>query len=586
MTDKRIGYILIILLISLHYISISGIYLQFTKDILPAGDPFTYTIGFFNLLDLAHLDFWSALGRAFTANWYWLLNILTVIFSPILIKEAFSISIVNFVMWTFASISLFKLGSYLKLGFVFSFLATFLIWFFPINFGFLDYASIPVLGLDSIFIAAVQVALFFTIIYSLDPTNLKNSLIAGISVGVAVWGRGNSLPVVGMIIFVPLLFILYRLWKREDRRLVIGSLTLFTLICIAFMTIFFILQGRGIFAYYNHHMHFVTRHIWSIHDAMPYLKNIPGFFFWRDENSLLTILISISFHFLSILSLVVGFSSRRKSKLLNNLYIICITGAFIYFSTYFINIILFTDPHMNIYNCLLIYAPMRIGIAISLFTLFATFMVSKNISIRPWVIIPASVLFILYGVILTKHNIPTRPHGAPTATKVEAVSKNIEDILEGRTLSMLWYQYYNPRIFSYYRIKNNLPDIKYYRNKYHDEIWLQYDYSESKRLKVREEIKKHFEEASFIVLPEYVNYYDSHFATAFAKMSDEFAKYLNSQNSKQFFVRAILYEADNRRLLIIQRKNEAKGSGEPLKLPYGPSSKPIKEDYGQKVIRY
>src|SRR3990167_3023477 len=578
------GYILILLYVALHYISISGIYLQFTRDVLPSGDPFTYTVGFFNLLDLARKDFWEALHRAFTSNWYWLINIQTVLFSPILIKEPFSIAIVNYIMWALASISMFRLCRLIELDFVFSFLATFLIWFFPINFGFLDYTSMPVLGLDSIFFAALQMALFNTFIYALDPQKLKNAIIAGLSFGIAVWGRGNSLIVVGMTIFLPILVVFIQLLKTRRKQLIIPFF-MFAIISIAMTSIYFILQGGGIVGYYGHHANFVTRHAWNVHDAMPYFNNLPGFFIWRDENSVPTILITILLHIMTVVSLVMSFKNRKKSKLYSTLYFICVTGVFIYVTTYIINIIFFTDPLMTIYNCLLIYAPMRIGITLSLFTLLATLVLNRKILLKPWLLILGFIFFISYGIIFTKHNTP-KAIFPPFASKVEAVAKNIDEILEGKSLSMFWYQSYSPRILNYYRVKNSQPEINFYMNRYYNDIWQQYDYSESKRLKVREELKNHFEEASIILIPEYVDYFNSHFATAFAVMKDEFPKYLNSSASKQFVVRGVLQDRDGMRLLLLQRKTEAKGRGEPLKLPYGLSTDAIKVDYGEKVIRF
>jgi len=89
--DGRFGYLMLVLFVLVLYIATIGIYLNFNNTVLPGGDPFTYTTGFFNLLDQAHSNFWSGIKMAFAANWYWLINIMIVFFSPIIVKEPFSI---------------------------------------------------------------------------------------------------------------------------------------------------------------------------------------------------------------------------------------------------------------------------------------------------------------------------------------------------------------------------------------------------------------------------------------------------------------------------------------------------------------
>ena len=584
------GYLIIALYVLLLYITTISAYLHFTNTVLPKGDPFTYTNGFFVLLDYAHDDFWLAIEKAFVSNWYWLINIMVVIISPILIKEPFSLSLVNILMFGLATCSFYRLARYFKFGMGLSFILSIILWLYPINYGFLTYESVPVLGLDAMFTGILYVALANMIIYALEPEKTRNALLAGISVGLAVWGRGNSLPVVFMVILGPLLVLTYKIWQKRELQLVQKFIS-FVAISLSMSIIFYLIQWGPITTYYTAHKAFVTRHQLNIVDILPYIKNIPGFFFWRSEDSITTISISWISHIFVLFSLYISF--RQNKNIVRNdvrraIKIISATGVFIYFSTYFINIILFTDPHMTIYNALLIYTPMRLGMTLSIFSLIVVLVETKKIIIKEWFIIPVFIFMLFYGIFLTNIQTPQAVPGAPTPNEVESFSKSLDGLLDGGSLSVLWYRHYNPAILRYYRIKNNLPDLNLYRNKYYDDIWAHYDYSEEKRRKVREEIRKHFEEAGLIIIPEYVDYYGLQNPYSFYKFRDEIATYLNSPESPRFVVRMILYEYDNQRLLVIQREKEANGRGEPLKLPYEPSShqKNINPDYGSAVIKH
>lgn len=566
--DDLHGYLMVIFGVSFLYIALSGLYLRFTSTVLPMGDPFTYTAGFFELINRAHANYWAGLKMAFTANWYWLINIMLSLLSPILIKEPFSLSLVNYLMFGLATASFFRLARYLKLSVGVSFIAAWLLWLFPINFGFLDYSSVPVMGLDAMFMGILNVAVANIIIFAIDPKRIKNALFAGFSAGFAVWGRGASLPVVLMVLFCPLVWVFIQLWKERSKKLIF-SVVIFSTIAVSMATVFYLYNWGLLSKYYISHLTFIKRHLWNLKDALPYFKNIPGFFFWRFENSTATIILSCLAHLFTILSVVLVFRCNIEKNMKKLLKLFALTGAFIYFCTYFINIILFTDPLMNIYNCLLIYAPMRIGMTLSVFSLLAVVVLAGKIKLGKWVMLPVIMLIVVFGYIVTKMQTPHAPPGVPTPAEIELFSRNLDELLNGGSYSMLWYRHYNPNIILYYRRKNDLPDLPMYTNKYYNDIWWPHDYSEDKRRKVREEIRKHFEEATIIIIPEYVDCYGQENPYSFYHFREEFPKYLNSPECPRLVVRMTLKEYGHR-LLVLQREKEAHGQGVPLKLPYGP----------------
>lgn len=568
-SEEYFGYAFIAVFVLVLYISIIGIYLNFNRTVIPSGDPFTYTSGFFSLLDKAHSNLHEAIKVAFTENWYWLINTMIVIFSPIIVKEPFSLSLVNFLMWGLATASFFRLARCLKCSVGFSFIVAWLIWLFPINYGFLDHTSISVMGLDAMFMGILNVAIANTLIFAIEPQKIKNALFAGLAVGFAIWGRGNSIAVVLLVVFIPLLSLVFKMCKKIKDRITGVNFFIFSVISVAMSAYYYIKMWAPLKNYYTGHLEFAQRHHFNMKDVMPFIKNIPGFFFWRFENSLATIIISFVSHLIILLSLYFSFRCNLDDADKKPLKMLALTGVFIYFGTYFINTIFFTDPILNIYNCLLIYAPMRIGMTLCIFSILAYFVMSKKIYIKQWVVYPVTVFAIIYGFFITRIQTPPPSCDGPTPVEIESFAKNMDSLLDGGSISFLWYGYYNQNILRYYRRKNDLPDYRLYTNEYTDDIWQQYFHTEEKRKKVRDGIRKYFENSSFIVIPEYIDSYNPDSPYSFCIFKDEISKYLNSPDSLRFVIRMTLQESGGHRLLVLQK--ETNGQGVSLKLPYGPA---------------
>ena len=98
----------IILFTLLMYFNLLRFYIPITQEIIPWGDPFTYEMSYYELLNrIRYGSFLSAIEYIFISNWYWLQKILVFIFSPILISEPYSLCIINFFLYGFASYLIF-----------------------------------------------------------------------------------------------------------------------------------------------------------------------------------------------------------------------------------------------------------------------------------------------------------------------------------------------------------------------------------------------------------------------------------------------------------------------------------------------
>lgn len=89
---------LIFLFALLMYLNLLRYYIPIAENIVPFGDPFTYEIAHYNFLNIINNDgnLIEIIKYIIINNWYWLQKILIFFFSPILINEPYSLSIINF----------------------------------------------------------------------------------------------------------------------------------------------------------------------------------------------------------------------------------------------------------------------------------------------------------------------------------------------------------------------------------------------------------------------------------------------------------------------------------------------------------
>jgi len=567
------GYCLITFFVLLYYVGNYPFYYEFTNTILPAGDPFTYTIGFFKLIEWAQHDFWAALKAVLTDwNWLWMMNLSMVFLSPFLVKDPYSMSIANFIMYGLATASFYRLARRLNFDTGKAFLLSMLLWLYPINYGFVTYSSIPVLALDAMFSGCLYLALAAIFCFMYEPERYISAIIAGVCAGLALWARGNSIVIVGFVSFIPVLYILARLKTHYTPRLV-KAITIYAVTALTMGGYFYWTYWVVLSEYYIHHQTFVERHAWNLHDALQYLKNIPGFMFWRNEDSFLTISLSFFWHLVVILITVFFFLRRTRSAsdLDVALRRIAYTGAFIYFGTYFINIALFTDPLITIYNALLIYRPMLIGLNVSLFAILGHWMLVKRVNIGQGVMLATTLGVLAFALLFTHLQTPRQLKvGRPSPQEVERFALNLDELTGGKPYSMIWYNNYSPRILSYYRIKNGLKDIPDYNHKNWNSFWDPSDHSQENRLRIREDIPYHFKEASVIIIPEYSDLYYKHQPYAVYQFSDEIVNFINSPDCPKLVVVDRLMDHPKAPLVVLKRAEDVNGIGEPFKLPYGP----------------
>jgi len=555
-----------------YYILNLGFYARFEATVVPHGDPFTYAATYFRLLDNLKVSY---LGTVFNilagrSDWYWLTDLAIALFYPFLIKEPFSLCMINFFMYWLATLSFFRLGRVLGASCGVSFLVGMLVWVFPVNYGFATFSSVPMMGLDSMFSGAVYVAIAHALIFAVEPGKRVNALLAGLTFGVAVWGRGNSILVVGMVAFVPIIFVMWALFQTRSKTLFV-NLLIFTFVAVLLTGYFYFANWSGLKGYYAHHATMTVMEDWKWANARAWVLNIPGFFFWRHEDSMLSMGLSAFFHLFVLVTffLAIKKSSSLERDIGEHFKLLAVTGTFIYFVTYGVNIIFFTPEMTNLNNVLLIYRPMLCGIILC-FIIWLKFFFSRfQLVFNRSMMLPALMGMWVFASFFTKYQLPVHVKERPSVRTMQSFSTGVDEILKGGTLSVPWYSFYNHQIIDYYRLKEDLKANIIHKGKHWKYMWDGLDFSEESRKKVREEILDHFENASAIIIPEYLDSYYQRNPYPLYRFRDEIAIYLNAPDSPKFRIMQTLTDHPGARIMVLQRESLAGEEGKPLPLPYG-----------------
>jgi len=549
----------IILFTLLMYFNLLRFYIPITQEIIPWGDPFTYEMSYYELLNrIRYGSFLSAIEYIFISNWYWLQKILVFIFSPILISEPYSLCIINFFLYGFASYLIFIYFEQNGYNISISVFCSLLIWLYPINYNFIEYSALPIMGLDSTFLGALYCLIFSYLIFLNGTKKIINQLLFAICLCAALIGRGNSITVLGMLLLYPTINYILNLIKNKNfsdlKNFIIPSvLFVFTIL------IFYGIQLKQILNYYSVFKGFFTN---SLGLTFPYIKHVPGIFFYYPDMNKINLMVETDYRLvgLSLLSHLIIIYAIYNSKNITNrsLRLGLNTGIFIFYATFFLNLMLWMNPHINIYNAQLIWAPMRVGflliISITLTSKFEKY--SKSVFNFLSFIIIGSIFLISTNLYSThkaelyKNKVNSNPEN------IKKIQAFIKENSEDKKAIILWYgPYLNPRIVNYYSLKKGEKPINFYRDKYADDIWNQ-SFNDPKFIeKVKIGIENIFNEANLIILQEKsINYSVPY---AFGRYSNFISDQISNGKLDEFYlIGSVKSSRDN--LLIFKRSNKSK----------------------------
>lgn len=587
---------LIIILLSVFlYLITAIIYFKFDKWVVPSGDPFSYTISLFELLDYSRDNYWDGIfSGVFNQQWYWLYKLPVAILSPFLAKEPYILCFVNYLFMAVGTISFSRLSLRLGLNFNRTLILTLSLWLYPWIYGTHTNLSLFTLMLDTSFYWILIAFTSHVTLYALEPQNIKNGLIAGIFAGLAIWGRGNSLPYVIIILLAPMTLIGYR-WIKSPRH---TKQYLFPMVAfIGTTTImaawYYSLTFEGLRIYY-----WDWDQTGTCGDSLSLFKNLettlagikyilinfPGALIFRYPYSFWSILSTALMHGLVLWSLAGAILKWKKqpSTTSHLLAISSITGTLLFYGNLLMMVVILApslgaDP-VEIYHPFLM---MLVGFAFALLGPLVTLTgktAFNNWTERP-VALPLIMIFILsYGYVATKTLTPDYiwPKTA-TPNDVSQFATKLENHIGDSSISILWYgQAYNRFILDYYRLKYGLPGANFYTGReqisllttaYTDQCAENIPMEDFRKL-----LRKIMRRSDYIIIPEDIRKFEFMLGQpGLANRREELAKFLNSSESPQYGVKMILHDHYDTRLLLLKRLKFDKNPDhlDLLKLPYG-----------------
>ena len=618
-----VAYGAITLFVALSYILLVGQYVDYVNTVLPHGDFFSYTINWFEVIDYyrAHGYLLALLHNLSSGpGWYRLMEVSEAFLAPILAKSPYVICIVNYVLFGIATTAFYRLGRRLGLTVWAAFAIALVPWVWPVNYGFEDYTSLPVTALDTAFNAALFWAVAQAYAFALDlalstrrspasfdvrlkrsltiPVRLRafkdelrhavSAIFTGLVIGIAVWGRGNSLPVVGLVVFWPGVMALWLAWRSHDVK-AWANVILVGVVAALIAVQFYVRYWHVLRDYYSVHSALINEH-WTFEKAAPFILNVPGFMYWRVENSPACVVLTLVSHLFVLSMLAITWGPRGLfSKPSYFAFRHLVTGgAVIYFGTYLVDMVLFANDQsgFSIYQALLVWRPMLIGLSLILVAIAAEFFAHHGGKLDYLTSILAALMLgwgLMWTYIYTPWELKDR---LPSPRAVERFAFNLDQLTGGGETAILWYRGWNEPILNYYRIENDLPPANFPSWQHRDAIWSMSDYSDEKRTRVLEQVKFIFSHAALIVIPEFLDEYSANEYYAFYKFKDDWAAWLNSKEAPRLRVVMLLRESPDIRLLVLRRENEAKGQGDPFRLPYADEPDSPPPDYSDAVIRF
>lgn len=588
---------LITLLSGSLYLITAVIYYRFDKSVVPSGDPFAYTVSLFKLLDFAKDNYWDGIfSGVFTQQWYWLYKLPVALLSPLLAKEPYILCFVNYLFMAVGTISFGRLALRLGLDFNRTLILTLSLWLYPWVYGYRTSFSLFTLMLETSFFWILIAFTAHVIIYALEPKSFKNAVVAGVFAGLAVWGRGNSLPYILIILFLPITVIVYRLIKsRSSKKKIMPPLLTFIGISGILVAWFYAITFDQLRAYYWDWAEGTTCDTQEITPVFNNLEatvtgikiillNFPAAIFTRDPSTSASIFTSLLMHLSVIFSVVFAFRRWRNMSSRGNRLLLwsSLTGATLYFGNMMM-MILIIAPSLGAGESML-YHPflmMLVGFAFSM-VVPLTFLLERK-KIDSWIaksaVLPLAMIFFLsYGYYYSKELTPIDVSvDAANPNDVSNFAVNLEKVIGDKTLAILWYgQTYNRNILAYYRIANGLPEPKFYTDS-GEMSWLTTSYTSecAENMPIedfRKLLRKLLVKPDYIIIPEDIQKFEFMMGQpGLANRKEELANLLNSPDSPKFGVKMILHDYYGVRLLLLERLKFGKNPNhlDLLKLPYG-----------------
>lgn len=582
--DKLLAMLGFAVVMLISYISIKGMYYNISQTIVPLGDPYSYTVGHYAYLDSLHSHSYIVGFGSVLSSWYLLTHILITLLSPILVKTMVSLCFINYFLYFFVSVSLFRLAYYLGAKRNLAFLCGLLPWCIPIMYTFSNYLSLPVLALDSAFLGILYIAIANTLVYLCKPSSMKNAVIAGIATGVACWGRGNSFLAVSTISCIPVLYNIYILVQSKWDKVLLRSFLSYVLLASTLGISYYVKFWEVIIGYYRPIGHQLAGYPWTWKAALSNFNNLPGMFFYYQLDVIPTAIISLVVNIFLLYCIYYVIKKRQllpyQGKLLT---LTAGAGAFIYFFTYAIMVGYFcrmqgADLALTAYVVNL--SPMLVGMMLILISYAVTVCSLYQVRIKSYIVLGAVIVLLSYTHVLSKARVPVADLTVPNPTEVKLVAAKISDIADGKPINFLWYETYNLPILNYYNEEENSPTLNIYGSDDNRRLtaWVDYLHPDQDTIDdVKGFLTNSLTNAAVTVVPANIASYKKRYEEGCADSQCYYTVYhfgdfianFYQQHKQDYVIRMVVWDTPNDPLLVIQQKQLAAGQGVPMPANYG-----------------
>ncbi len=501
---------LILGFVLLAYVATANVLTTQEEKVNPTGDPFTYTLGFIEVRDIAQNSYYRALRRAVGGNWYWLQNFAILFLSPILGRDPASIAAMNYLCLAIALCSLYAVGRQLTRIPAVALLGVAGLVHLPWLYGTMSHGQLLCVTLDCTFIWMVAAAWSCLFLYVLEPDSCKKAIFAAVTTSMALCGRGNSLPIVGVVLGVPLAMLVYRVFIKGPRIRLLKPAAMYFLLNAVVVGFYLWVNLGKILEYYafmrNDHVPAGLLQKLSAMCTPPrwVVYNIPsGLMLSNQHDTRANLVTSVLMHvFMALAGAGILWHSRRMQEGGKPLALLVASLLSIYVATFGLGIyaILGVQEHRTYH----VFNMMLLAFSVMLMATIVVVLRRREVLARgscAWVASLAGSSAFVCAVLFSKlHSFAPTDLASASASEVRAVSVALDRMTGGRSLAVMWYNNYNPVILNYYRFLEGLPACHLYSDysvpMFHavaDRIDSQ-DFHDAVRLTL--------EEADFVIIPQ------------------------------------------------------------------------------------
>jgi hypothetical protein len=461
MYKKRNIVIIFFIVVCLFLFNLNINHLYHT-NIVPSGDPFSYTVNLIHLHKNLLTNYIYYIGQTFASSqWYYAYKLPLIIFAHVIPFETYFYYIINYFYFFIYVVSFFYFLQTFQDNLEKNLIISFLLAVFPFLAGFKSSISLNLLMLDTQFFL-LSLSFFSLCLAFLKRQELFLSLLLSIVGGLLIWSRGNSIFYVLIFSFFPVIFYFLKLKNKTIKFNVIYlAIPIFTLLVFFAWYMYFCYDALT--QYYSVHSNLINSHNYSftnlIKNFIKILINYPGKLITENNNLAFYISIFVNL-FLVIFSISIIFIKKIK-EIAPNYYSTLIICCF----TYFLILVFLTinlSPWLDV-NFYVDHATITMLVPLICISAMLIQFIFFKFKINSFIFTIIIVLIFLQNNKLNRQDynklLSNYSKDYPNLVKpkeLESFAMNVFKETNNKKIGILFYNFYNPPILDFYRLQNNL----------------------------------------------------------------------------------------------------------------------------------